>query len=190
MTLARSTLTLAATAIVAACATQPAHYDFDDSVNFDHYRRWSWIPQPQQQMSGDPRIDNPLTMKRIEAAVERNLAAKEFEQTDSAPDFKVGYLVTVEKKLSSSSVGGSFGFGRYSGASGIGVSVGAPQTQIREYKEGTLILDITDATSNKLVWRGSSTSRLGESRTPEESERLINQMVEEILANFPPPTGG
>jgi hypothetical protein len=190
MKLASITLSLTASALLAACATQQAQYDFDDSVDFAQYRRWAWLPQPNKQASGDPRIDNPLIMQRIESAVERNLAAKGFKQTESGEDFEVGYLVTVEKQLSSSGVGGSFGFGRYSGGSGVGMSFGGPQIQIREYEEGTLILEITDASSDKLVWHGSSTSRLSDARTPEDSERIINQMVEEILANFPPPASG
>jgi hypothetical protein len=188
MKLARIALSLTATAVLTSCATQRAHYDFDNSVDFAQYHHWAWLPEPKKQASGDHRIDNPLTMQRIEAAVERNLAAKGFERSESDADFEVGYLVTVEKQLSSSGVGGSFGFGRYSGGSGVGMSFGGPQIQIREYEEGTLILDITDAGSDKLIWRGSSTSRLGEARTPEDSERIINRMVEEILANFPPPT--
>jgi len=176
--------------LAAGCASQPAGYDYDDSVDFSRFQRWAWLPQRQEKPSGDAHIDSPLVQKRIEAAVSRALEGKGFEETEAqTADFVVGYLVTVEKRMSSSGVSTSVGFGRYSGGSGFGISFGGPATQPREYEEGTLIIDIKDKQSGKLAWRGSSTTGLGESETPEESETAINQMVEEILANFPPKPG-
>jgi hypothetical protein len=176
-----------AAVVVLACTSPSSQYDYDQSVDFGKYRRWAWLPRPQQQPSGDPRIDNSLTRQRIESAVSRNLAAKGYEQVDAeAADFRVGYVVTVEKRLDSSGVSTSIGFGRYSGGSGFGISIGGPGTPIREYEEGTLLIDIRDKDSDDLLWRGSSTSRLDEATTPEESEQKINGIVGEILANFPP----
>lgn len=190
MRIRRLSVPILAVLLGAGCASQPAGYDYDNSVDFSRFQRWAWLAQRQGKSSGDARIDSPLVQKRIEAAVSRTLEAKGFEETEAqTADFDVGYLVTVEKRISSSGVSTSVGFGRYSGGSGFGISVGGPGTQPREYEVGTLIIDIKDKKSGKLAWRGSSTSRLDQARTPEESEKVINQMVEEILANFPPNPG-
>lgn len=176
-----------ALALAAGCATQPANYDYDDSVDFGNYRHWSWLPHSEGQASGDPRIDNSLTRKRIESAISSSLAAKGYEQSDpEAADFRVGYVVTIQKRPGSTTVGTSVGFGRYGGGSGFGISFGGPATTIGEYEEGTLLIDVRDRKTGDLIWRGSSTSRLDQTATPEESERKINEIVEEILANFPP----
>ena len=181
---------LLAVVLGAGCAGQPAGYDYDDSVDFDKLRRWAWLPQAEEKSSVDPRIDNPLLKRRIESAVSRNLEAKGYEKSEAqAADFDVGYLVTIENKISSSGVSTSIGFGRYSGGSGFGISMSGPGTQPREYEEGTLIIDIRDTASGKLVWRGSSTTRLDPAHTPKESEKDVNRIVDEILANFPPKPG-
>jgi len=182
---------LLAAVLAAGCASQQAGYDYDDAVDFGKLRRWAWLPEPREKPSADARLDSPLLRKRIEAAVSRTLEARGFEQTQAqAADFEVGYIVTVEKKISSSGISSSIGFGRYSGGSGFGISFGGPATQPREYEEGTLIIDIKARDSGKLVWRGSSTRGLGQAASPEESEKVVNSVVEEILANFPPKADG
>lgn len=179
-----------AAAIASGCTTQQAYYDYNQSVDFSKLRRWTWLPHAQESPSGDPRIDNQLTRQRIEAAINRNLAARGFKKVNQgAADFRVGYLVTIEKDVSSGSVGTTFGFGRYSGGSGVGITFGGPSTPLREYDEGTLFIDMKSPDSDDLLWRGSSTSRLGQADTPEQSEMLINRIVNEILMNFPPATG-
>jgi len=187
MQLFRLMVPILVAALGVACASQQAYYDYDQSVDFAKLRRWSWLPNAQEKPSDDPRIDNDLTRQRIEAAVTRNLEAKGYEKTSQTEaDFRVGYLVTVEKKLSSSGVSTSFGFGRYSGGSGVGITVGGPSTPVREYDEGTLFIDIKNPESSDLLWRGSSTNSLGQAETPEQSKQIIDRIVDEILANFPP----
>jgi hypothetical protein len=187
----RTALPILAAALLTACATRQVGYDYDESVDFSRYQHWTWSqPAQQSKDDDDPLIDNPLLRQRIENAVARTLSAKGYRQSDpQVADFNVGYFLTVENKLSSSGVSTSFGFGRYSGGSGVGVSIGGPGTRVREQEEGTLIIDVVDRISGKLVWRGSSTRVLGQARTPEESERVVHETVTGILANFPPPAG-
>ncbi|MBI4971682.1 MAG: DUF4136 domain-containing protein [Candidatus Omnitrophica bacterium] len=62
-----------------------------------------------------------------------------------------------------------------------------PQTYSYYYTEGTLIIDIIDRQSEKLVWRGTSVRVVSES-TPEALDRKINEAVSQLLEKFPPPT--
>lgn len=187
MRLVRFIAPIVAAVLVSGCTSQPAYYDYDQAADFSKLRTWAWLPQARAQTSGDPRIDNPLTRQRIETAITRSLQAKGYEETsESAPDFRVGYLVTVEKKLGSGGVSTTFGFGRYSGGSGVGVTIGGPSTPPREYEEGTLFIDMKNPESGDLLWQGYSTNRLGQATTPDQSEQMISRTVNEILANFPP----
>ena len=170
-------VSLLAVVLGSGCAGQSASYDYDQSVDFGKLRRWMWIPRPQEQPSGDPRIDNSLTRKRIESALSRALAAKGYEEADGPDvDFTVGYLVTVQKRVTSSGMSTSIGFGRYSRGSGVGISIGGPATPVLEYEEGTLFVDIRDHRSGDLLWRGSSSSRLDAASTPEQSEQAIDRI--------------
>ncbi len=101
------------------------------------------------------------------------------------PDFQVGYSINTRRGIDvNSSPSTSVSMGRR-GSYG-GMSVGMSTTDVREYTEGTLIIDFVDPKADQLIWRGTGQSRLSESKTPEERTENINEAVAKILAQFPP----
>ena len=64
------------------------------------------------------------------------------------------------------------------------VGYGAYQTEIDQYTEGTLTIDVVDAKAKKLVWEGSATGRITE-KAVREMERSIDSAVKAIMADFP-----
>jgi hypothetical protein len=54
--------------------------------------------------------------------------------------------------------------------------------EVRQYKQGTLIIDLIDASTKELVWRGVGKSEI----TNEDREEQIKQVVSDILAKYPP----
>ena len=75
----------------------------------------------------------------------------------------------------------TFGYSSHMRAGSIGFG-----TSVSEYDEGTLIIDIADAESSALVWRGSGSRRVGTSRNPDQLTEKVNRAVSEILSQFPP----
>jgi len=61
------------------------------------------------------------------------------------------------------------------------------RVDVYEYEEGSIILDVVDTNSNKLVWRGVATAAVPEHPKPEERTKLVIEAVEKLLAKFPPP---
>ena len=59
-------------------------------------------------------------------------------------------------------------------------------TYVREYDEGTLIIDIVDAGSNELVWRGAAQGEVNLAASPQEREQRAQDAVQRILEDFPP----
>jgi hypothetical protein len=57
---------------------------------------------------------------------------------------------------------------------------------VQPYKEGTLLIDIIDATSKKVVWQASALAEVEPGMTPEERDKRINGVVQAMLAHFPP----
>lgn len=60
------------------------------------------------------------------------------------------------------------------------------QTTVREYEVGTLIIDLVDNKTTKLIWRGSVADTIRDKNTPEERVQIINQAVGSVMANYPP----
>ena len=118
--------------------------------------------------------------QRVREGVERTLGAKGFQKADSNPDFWVAYHLSVEKKIDVYTTNRLYG--------GYGWTVSIPETRVNEYDEGSLIVDVSDAHEKKLVWRGIGTGRLRETprEDPEEQKQVVYQVVDEVLADFPP----
>ena len=58
-----------------------------------------------------------------------------------------------------------------------------------EYEAGTLILDVVDSRTNRVVWRGwAQDSFDGVIDNRDRLERVINRAVAQMLARFPPPS--
>ena len=59
-------------------------------------------------------------------------------------------------------------------------------SDIQPYKEGTLLIDIVDAASKQLVWRGSALTEVDPGMTPEERNERITSIVHSMFTHFPP----
>jgi len=158
--------------------------DYDSSTDFSSYRNFAWL-QESQKKTGDIRIDNPLIDSRVRAAVDRTLTSRGYKISGDAADFYVAYHLSLKRKLDLEPVTGSIVVGRgyYGSWGGIALHNGSAVT---EYEEGTLVIDVNDAKTKKLVWRGWASRRVREHSTPEQTTDTINKAVEEILARFPP----
>jgi len=164
---------------LAGCSQLTVTTDHDRSANFTTLHAYDWRPGPQQGVN-DPRIDSSLIDARVRAAVDRVLTAKGYEKVapGATADFFVGYHAVVLRKTSVQTINTWYGY-RYGGW-------GWPQTYAYDYDEGTLLIDVIDPATMKLLWRGSGTRIIDVHASAEKRERRINDAVERILAKFPP----
>jgi hypothetical protein len=161
------------------CATYQVNVDYDQKKDFSGYRTFTWFPL-RRPPTGDYRIDDPLLEQRIREAVERELAARGFRQVeDVTPDFFVAYHLSIEQKLDVYTVNRGY-YGAY------GYYMGWPETEVRQYDEGTLVIDVADARDKEVVWRGLAVGRVRQQATPEQRTQAVNDAVAAILAKFPP----
>jgi hypothetical protein len=50
---------------------------------------------------------------------------------------------------------------------------------------GTLAIDMVDAETRNIVWRGMATQELDAKASPEKREKNINKAAEKIFKNYP-----
>jgi hypothetical protein len=178
MNVPRGVLLFCAVLLVAGCSSVSVSHDFDRQTDFANLRTYGWISAPESTSENVQREleKNSLVEGRVKMAVNRQLAAKGLRETTQDPDFLVAFHTGVQDKTDVQSWG--YGYG-YWGMRGGGVST-------IHYQEGTLILDFIDPKSDNLIWRGVGKKVVSEKTTPEKSEKVINQAVEEILKKYPP----
>ena len=162
-----------------SCATMMVGSHVQRSLDFAQYRTFDW-GVPDALPTGDPRLDdNPFFNDHMQGAVERQLAAKGLELSASGtPDLLIHYHANVMQRIDVNRVDREYGY--CSGDSCAG--------QVVEYEAGTLILDVVDSRTNRVVWRGWAQDRfVGVIDNRDRLERMINTAVAHMLARFPPP---
>jgi hypothetical protein len=169
------------------CSTMVVSYDYDPEADFALLKSYGWIPEPRKP-TGDPRIDhNTLLEERIEKAVESQLDAKGYvKQASGTPDFWLAYYVTLDRKTAVTMLNSHYGYGpgwgwglRYGG-------YGLPSSYAYEYDEGTLILDVVEPATRRLLWRGYATDEVNLSQGPKADQKQTNEAVRRLLEGFPP----
>jgi hypothetical protein len=172
--------------VVIGCSGIQVNQDYDPATDFSGLRTYRW-ETPVQASTGDPRIDNPLQDARIRQAVDRNLHTKGYTlASDNAPaTFSVRYQYLLRQRIESDGTRGrvGFGIGSYGRHGGIAIGTG---DSVREYDEGSLIIDFWDTDRNTLLWRGNGVHRYRTYNDPNKAKRDIDQLVEKILEQFPP----
>jgi hypothetical protein len=172
---------VAAAAFLVGCSSYDIKYDYDVDSNFSAFKTYRWIPRPSSSGATSARTavqSNTLLDKRIRSAVDAQMAAKGFTQSEDNPDVLVVYHTGMQDKVDVTDWGYTYA-GSYWG--GVGRSV-----DVYSYTEGTLIVDLVQASSHELVWRGSATGVVEPGRTPEQIEARLNDVVGRIFANYPP----
>jgi len=167
---------------IAACAGGPriiTNSAPDFSVT--NYQTFGFL-QPLSSDRGNVR--SLISTHLIEAAT-RQLEMSGLRFSDSNPDLLVNFMVSTRETIQtrpSSSVGVHHGRGRYGTWGGYSMSMST--TEIVQRTEGTIDVDIIDASRNQLVWEGAAAGRVTDS-TRRNLQDTVNRAITDIFAQFP-----
>lgn len=176
-------ITIVLTLLAASgCSTVLVSQDYSTDADLSRFGTWRWQESVQPQ-TGDIRVDNPLMDKRIRRAVERHLTGRQFAVAPDQPDSRLTYHLTIDRKIQSDTAYTSVGVGGYYHPWYGGVG---SETRIWDYDEGRLTIDIHDADSGELVWRGVGVYRFRAYDSPQAADEAIQHIVDKILQQFPP----
>lgn len=156
------------------CSPVKVATDYDSQADFSGYSTFK-IMKHKKRAESMSWIKNSLNLRRIDRAIRDQLTKKGFKELETGKaDFLVAYHIGEQKKVDVTYYGYSY---RHRPYPGMG------SREVRKYKEGTVIIDIVDAATKELAWRGIGESAL---RDPGYAEEQINDAVKAILDRFPP----
>jgi hypothetical protein len=161
---------------LAACATLRTGSDFDASVDFSAYHSFSWLPHAGRGAR------NPLNAQRLQDAVRAELEARGYvyEADHARADFTVSGTIGSEERTDVSSFPVE-----YRGPWRWGGPYFGREIDVRQYREGTLSVDVFDVRSHRPVWHGWAKKDL--SRADLDSPGpAIRAAVAAVIASFPP----
>ncbi len=126
---------------------------------------------------------NPIGEKRVVAELQEALVAKGWtkaEEGKADADVVLHGASQTKHNLNTFYSGmGGYGWRGY-GAGGFGTAT----TTSSEYLVGTLVVDVFDAKSKQLLWRGSATDELKDD--PEKRAKQVEKGTKKLFNDFPP----
>ena len=151
--------------VLMSCSSISVHTDYDQEANFSKYQTFKWMPNPGKRVS---RVkQNSLLDKRIRRAVEHELEAKGYRFVQGGrTDALIVCHIGVRNKVDIDRYG-------YWGR----------RVHVQRYKEGSIVLDIVDAKTKELIWRGVAQ---GTVHYLEGDPERVNEAVFKILEGYPP----
>ena len=158
---------------------QKTTYDYDRSAVFSMFK--TYVIRDDGTKVGQPLVDN-----RIVAAIDSELRKRGLTPATGTPDLAVVYHVAFDKQKDITAW--STGMGPYGYRWGGGW--GTTDIRVNEILVGSLVIDMADAKKNEVVWRGVGTKEVDVNAKPDKRDKNIQQAVQKIMKNFPPPTKG
>ena len=141
------------------------------------YRTYDWGPADALP-TGDPRLDkDPFFQDQLEGAVEKQLATRGLERaTADKADLLIHYHANIDRRIDVNRTEHQYGYCQDAGC----------RSWVVEYQAGTLVLDIVDARTNRLIWRGWAQDSLeGVLDSRHKMAQKIIEAVGRMLAMFP-----
>ena len=174
---------LLAAVVLNACGAIPVSTDFDPEWHVPASPVYAWMSRPTH--NADPMVDNDLVEARIHRAVDEQLAAKGFSEASaqSQANVLVTYHIGEEERLDINTFHSHYGYYPCWGCWGPGFD---SDVWVSQYTQGKLVIDMVDAQTKKLVWRGVSERRLPTFKTPQERDAYMRETVTAIFKKFTP----
>ena len=166
---------------LAGCTTLRVGTDFDHSARFSGYHTFNLM---EREHRGSV---NPLVVQRARDAIEAELLRHGFTASGSTgqADFDVDFTIGARDRMDTPSYPDAYVRHGFWDARDWWDPYWGSELDVRQYREGTLSIDIFDPRTHRPVWHGWAKKELTQSDI-EHSEEPIRASVAAVLKNFPP----
>ena len=194
----RALLSFAAIALIAACASAPPTptVDYKSDYNFMDVKKLAFYDESGMVGGNNPVPMSDMERERIDTALETAFRNKGFEILDednaAEADLLISWTLILNDKTDvrtyqAPASGMNMGYHRYGGYNRYSMyncwSCTQTEVSVKNYTEGTFIVDMISPELKRSVWRSEVQSRLkGE---PSHDQDKYNAAAERILASFP-----
>ncbi|HEY4286603.1 MAG TPA: DUF4136 domain-containing protein [Puia sp.] len=153
--------------------------DYDHRVDFTRYKTYGLSSAAKSNISS-------LNQERILNSVRNEMGGKGFTENKDQPDLLVNVSVIVKNNVEVNANTNYYGYGGMVRPYYWGDGMVSSNTtyDVQHYKSGSLIIDMADASTKKLVWEGTGNSKIDQ--PTEDADKRIAGAVNKIMENFPP----
>ncbi len=172
-----ATMCVLAITLFSGCASGPSIYvNADPSATFATYRTYNFVTP----MGTDGPGYSSMLSQYLRQATSRELEARGYQRSDN-PDLLVNFNLQTRDKIQTTTTPSAPQYGGYYGyrTAGHYGTWGGYDTQVTQYTEGTLSLDIVDAARMQLAWEGTAVGRVRE-----KNRSNLKPVVDKLIAQF------
>jgi hypothetical protein len=159
------------------CATMNVSSHVQRGLDFTQYRTWDW-GEPDALPTGDPRLDkDPFFQDRFQGAVEKQMAAQGLERSaKESADLLIHYHASITQRIDVNLVDSGYGYCYDDDCT----------VRVTEFEAGTLVLDVVDARTNRVIWRAWAQDTIDDvlGNRDKMAER-IDEAVRRMFETFP-----
>jgi hypothetical protein len=167
--------------LAAPVAAQKSYVDYDRTADMKSYKTYAWSSTPEVSVYDD----NPLMHSRIKNAIEYYLHQGGIIENTDDPDLWVTYYGEADHDFevnTFASAGYGYGPGWQSNSPWGGSAVGMTATTPIPQKAGTLVIDLWDAKTMKIVWRGTMTATIPDN--PQKSHKKLDKGIQKMVEKW------
>jgi hypothetical protein len=169
------------TFVLAACYSVKVQTLGRPSANFAHYRTFKILdanrvpegaPAKPRGWAAEPMLNNSITYDAGRDYLKAALEARGFVENKKNPDFLIAFYASARERLNLNNWGYGYYYGSY---------------YVTEYTEGTVLIDVVDPDSDKLVWRGSGVATVSDNprKYLRDLSRIVPKIVDRIPGGYP-----
>lgn len=168
-------IALGMAALFAGCSSVKLGNDYDPAADFARYDSFDWLDN-RPEVTGDANAAGALDA-RLRRAVGSELVSKGMVLDSENPGLLVIYHVGEDDEIDA----GRWGYRYEDVGKGWGGDI-----DVRAYRAGTLVVDLIDAATKRLIWRASAEGVFREKDAPESAESRMSEAVHRMLQLYPP----
>ena len=155
--------------------------DYDRTVNFSEYKTFSL------HYLATSKTVSELNEERLWNSIRTEMTKKGYIENDQKPDVVLNAVSVLKNKkyvsANSAFYGTAGAYRPYGYWNGTGTASAHTTLQANAVKHGSLLIDIIDVKTNKLIWQGTGNTEF--EKRPADPDKAIASSVHKILASFP-----
>lgn len=159
-----------------SCQAVNINADYDKKIDFSKFKSYAFYK------TGIDKVEiSDLDKKRILRSIDEELSAKGFTKSET-PDMLINISTKEREQVNVNQFNAGFGYGW-----GFGWSPmfwGGGMNSVSTFAEGTLLIDIIDASKKELIWQGEGVGHL--TKNTDLKDDNIKEFVSRILSQYPP----
>ncbi|MEZ5566711.1 MAG: DUF4136 domain-containing protein [Gammaproteobacteria bacterium] len=173
-------LALLSIILLAGCASGPSLFvNSDPSASFATYKTYDFAKPLDTDRDGYSSV----LSQYLRTAASRELEARGYQRSDN-PDLLVNFHVATKEKVQTTTTQSAVPMrGYYGYRSGYYGVWSGYDTEVTQYTEGTLTMDIVDPARKQLVWEGTAVGRVRD-KDRANLQPVVDKVISQLFSKY------